>query len=189
MENTALKEPPMMELIEGKVVMMSPRPLTSHNMVLTHISHIFEDYLWDKPCIPFSDGVDVYLDEKNHYIPDVMIVCNRDIIKPEGIYGAPDLVVEVLSPSTAKNDRGPKMRHYAAAGVKEYWIVSPLSRSVEVYLQHDGHFELDDIYTDYPDWELARMTDEERAEVKKQIKVSLYNDLYVNVADVFHKLL
>ena len=189
MENVAFSEPPMMELIEGKVFMMSPRPRPSHNMIISHLTHIFEGYLWHKPCIVFSDGVDVYLDEQNHYIPDVMIVCNRDIIKPDAIYGAPDLVVEVLSPTTAKNDRSAKMRHYAAAGVKEYWIISPLSRSIEVYLQHDGTFELDDIYTDYPDWDLARMTDEERAEVKKQIKVSLYDDLYVNVADVFHKLL
>ena len=117
-----------------------------------------------------------------------MIVCNRDIIKQDAIHGAPDLVVEVLSPTTAKNDRSTKMRHYAAAGVKEYWIISPLSRSIEVYLLHDGTFELDDIYTDYPDWDLARMTDEERAAVKTQIKVSLYDDLYVNVTDVFHKL-
>ncbi len=188
MENAAFSEPPMMELIEGKVFMMSPRPRPSHNIILSHLTRIFENYLWDKPCIVFSDGVDVYLDEQNHYIPDVMIVCNRDIIKQDAIYGAPDLVVAVLSPTTAKNDRSTKMRHYAAAGVKEYWIISPLSRSIEVYLLHDGTFELDDIYTDYPDWDLARMTDEERAAVKTQIKVSLYDDLYVNVADVFHKL-
>ena len=89
MENVAFSEPPMMELIEGKVFMMSPRPQPSHNMIITHITRIFDNYLWDKPCVVFSDGVDVYLDEQNHYIPDVMIVCNRDIIKQDAIHGAP----------------------------------------------------------------------------------------------------
>lgn len=62
-----------------------------------------------------------------------MIVCNRSIIHDDAIYGAPDLVVEVLPPSTTKNDRGPKMRHYAEAGVKEYWIVTPIGKTAESF--------------------------------------------------------
>lgn len=79
--------------------MMSPRPAVNHNRVITNISRIFSTYLRTKRCESFSDGIGVHLAEKNIMIPDV--VCNRDIIKSNGIYGAPDLVVEVLSPSTA----------------------------------------------------------------------------------------
>lgn len=188
MDNLALREPPRIERINGKIVMMSPRPRINHNRVISNINHLFQAYLWDKPCEVFSDGVDVHLDDKNWFIPDVMIVCNHDIIRPDAIHGAPDLVVEVLSPSTASNDRGPKMRSYAKAGVRECWIVSPLSRCVEVYLNHNGTFEFDEAFTDYTDEDLADMSDEDRAKVHMEIKVSLYDDLFVSVRDIFHKL-
>ena len=188
MDNLALKEPPRVERIDGKIVMMSPRPRVSHNRVVRNSSRIFSNYLLGKPCESFSDGVDVHLDDKNWFIPDVMIVCHPDIIKEDAIYGAPDLIVEVLSPSTTKNDRGPKMLAYARAGVKEYWIVSPLAKTVEVYLNHNGKFEIDNAYAQYSEWELEHMSDEDRAEIQNTIKVSLYDDLFVNVADIFYKL-
>ena len=174
-----------METIEGKVVMMSPRPLVVHNVVATNISRIFGNYLRGKTCRAFGDGVDVHLDEENTYVPDVVIVCDRSIVHRDGIYGAPDLVVEVLSPSTSRNDRGAKMRHYAAAGVKEYWIVTPLGKSVEVYLNENDRFELDDIYTEYDEQDLARMDEKERAEVKTEIPVSFYDDFRVSVKEFF----
>ena len=181
-------DPTPMELIDGKVVMMSPRPRPAHNRVLTRIAHIFEGYLEGKPCIPYSDGVDVYLDEKNHFIPDVMIVCNHDIIHEDGIYGAPDLVVEVLSPSTTNYDRGAKLETYGRAGVREYWLVSPLARTVEVYLNHDGKLSFDCAYQDVPDWELERMDEDDRKNVHMEIKVSLYDDLIIPVRDIFYKM-
>ena len=82
-------------------------------------------------------------------------------------------------------DRGAKMRHYAAAGVQEYWIVSPLGRSVEVYYNHNGVFEMQAVYTDYLDWDLAHMDEEERQAVKTEIKVSLYEDFFVSVKEIF----
>ena len=94
------------ELIDGKIIMMSPRPRIAHSRALGNIFREFSIYLKGKKCEAFADGVDVYLDEKNHFIPDVMIICNKDIITDLNIQGAPDLVVEVLSPSTAKNDKG-----------------------------------------------------------------------------------
>ena len=139
--------------------------------------------------MPFADGTDVHLDNENTYIPDAMIVCDRSIIKDDGIYGAPDLVVEVLSPSTMQNDRGPKMRHYAAAGVKEYWIVSPIGQSVEVYYNEGGTFLLDAAYTVYSDWDLERMDDDERQAIRYEIPVSLYKDFRVNVKDVFKDII
>ena len=181
-------DPVPMELIGGKVVMMSPRPRPAHNRVLTRIASIFERYLEGKPCVPYSDGVDVYLDENNHFIPDVMIVCNHDIIHEDGIYGAPDLVVEVLSPSTTNYDRGAKLETYGRAGVREYWLVSPLARTVEVYLNHGGVLTFDCVYEAVPDWELDRMDDDDRKNVHMDLKVSLYDDLIIPVRDIFYKM-
>lgn len=185
MGNLAYSEPPVTELIEGKTYLMSPRPRASHNVVVTNIAAIFRYYLRGKTCRPFSDGLDVHLDKKNVYVPDVMIVCDRSKVHRDGVYGAPDLVVEVLSPSTAQNDRGAKIRHYAAAGVKEYWIVSPIGKSVEVYLNQDGRFELDAMYTVFSDWDLERMDDDERSAIRMEIPVSLYDDFRVSVEEIF----
>ena len=185
MENLAYKEPPVTELIEGKTYLMSPRPRLQHNFVSSNIYHIFATYLHGKTCKAIADGTDLFLDKENHYVPDTMIVCDRSKLKSDGVHGAPDLVVEVLSPSTAQNDRGAKMRHYAAAGVKEYWIVSPIGKSVEVYLNQDGHFELDAMYTIFSNWDLERMDDEERKAIRMEIPVSLYDDFRVSVEEIF----
>ena len=185
MDNLAYKEPPRVELIEGKTYLMSPRPRIDHNRVSLRIFYLFEQYLEGKRCVAFGDGTGVYLDNKNHYIPDAMIVGNRSIIHDDAIYGAPDLVVEVLSPSTASNDRGPKMRQYAKAGVKEYWIVTPIGRSVEVYCNHDGRFELSYVYTDVSEEELSHMDDDDREKLRAEIPVSLYDDFRVKVKDIF----
>ncbi len=80
----------------------------NHNQVANNIFSAFRNYLKEKPCEAFSDGVDVYVTEKDRLIPDIMIVCNKDIIKPDGIHGAPDLIVEVLSQARQKMTRGIK---------------------------------------------------------------------------------
>ena len=187
-ENLAHIDPIPVELIDGKVVMMSPRPRPKHNRVITRISSIFERYLEGKPCIVYSDGVDVHLDEKNSFIPDVMIICSHDIIHEDAIYGAPDLVVEVLSPSTMNYDRGAKLQTYGRSGVREYWIVSPLGRTVEVYLNHGGTLVFDQSYMDVPDWELEKMDEDDRKNIRMEIKVSLYDDLIIPVRDIFYKV-
>lgn len=185
MGNLAYKEPPRVERIEGKTYLMSPRPRGKHNRTAFNIATIFAIYLRGKTCMAFDDGTEVHLDNENTYIPDAMIVCDRSIIKDDGIHGAPDLVVEVLSPSTTKNDRGVKMRHYAQAGVKEYWIVSPQEKTVEVYYNQDGLFEINETYSIYYDWELRQMDEAERAAAKTAIPVSLYDDFSVSLEDVF----
>jgi len=185
MENLAYIDPPMTERIEGKTYLMAPCPRPSHNVIATNILNIFYNYLKGKRCRAFGDNMDVHIDNENVYVPDVMIVCDRSRVHRDGLHGAPDLVVEVLSPSTAHRDRGPKMRHYAAAGTKEYWIVSPFGKSVEVYHNEGGRFELDAMYTDYTDLDLERMNDDDRKEVRWQIPVSLYDDFLVDVKDVF----
>lgn len=179
------------ELIDGKIFMMSPRPRVEHATVCTNIASEFRSYLKGKTCRAFCDGVDVFLDENNRFIPDTMIVCNPDIIKHDGIHGAPDLVVEVLSKTTAKNDRSKKKYTYAKYGVKEYWIVDVWSKSVEVYYNQDNWFVLDNIYYYLTDKEIAEnsnMPDNDIDKIKEytdSIKVSICDNLIVKLKDMF----
>lgn len=105
--NLAYQEEPREELLGGRIYMMSS-PTVNHSQIASNIYYAFRSYLKGKTCRPFNDGVDVYLTENDRVIPDAMIVCNKNIIRLDGIHGAPDLIVEVLSPGTAKNDRGYK---------------------------------------------------------------------------------
>ncbi len=175
------------EKIDGKEYLMSPRPAPGHMTVSTNIHHIFKRFLKGKKCKAFLE-VDVHLDENNTLVPDVLIVCDKNKIKPNGIDGTPDLVVEVLSPATASRDKGIKKVAYERAGVKEYWIVDPASKSIDVYHLQDGRLEFIDAYLVYPDWEWERMNDEQRAAARLSVKVSLYDDLLVDVREVFEDI-
>lgn len=188
MGNTIFKEEPRYEIINGETVMMSPSPATNHNRVSGNIYHVFRTYLKGKRCEAFSDGVDVHFDEKNIVIPDAMIVCNKDIIKGDGIYGAPSLVVEVLSPSTATRDKKDKKALYEKYRVQEYWIVDPTSKSIEVYHLQNDKLELDQVYAVYPDWQWDKMTDEEKSKAVLKLRVSLYDDFVIDVREIFENV-
>jgi len=176
------------ELIGGKPVMMAPRPAIVHSYTASNIYTIFANYLRGKRCTPLGDGVDLYLSETEHYIPDMMVVCDPEKIRRTGVYGAPDLVVEVLSPSSIRYDRGPKMQTYARCGVREYWIVSPGERSVEQYFLQDGRLELHDVFHDYDDDVLEVMSEEDRAAVVTEFRCSLFDDLSIRLEDVFDRV-
>lgn len=186
-DNLAYQEERREELIGGKVVMMAPAS-AEHVYTAGSIYNIFKNYLKGKNCIPFSDGLLVHLTDDNKFVPDMMVVCDRSKIKSDGVHGAPDLVVEVLSPSTAKDDRTRKKEVYEACGVPEYWLVGPTDKSIEVYLLESGKYILHDVYTVRPDWVLAQMTDEERAAVVTEFKCHLYDDLVIRLDDIFGDL-
>ena len=175
------------ELVDGKTVMMSPRPSVNHSQVASNIYYLFAHYLRKKTCRPFADGVDLYLDEDNQFIPDFMVVCDPDKIKPDGVHGAPDLVVEVLSPSTARNDKTRKKDIYARCGVQEYWIVDPSGKSLEIYRTSGSEFMLYDVHALYPDWQLAQMSEEERSALVTHFKCSLFDDLDISIDDIFYR--
>ena len=183
--NLAYQEEPKEELLDGKIYMMSS-PSVNHYQVSLNIVLAFQAYLKGKTCRAFGDGVDVFLTENDRVIPDAMIVCDKSIIRPDGVHGAPDLVVEVLSPSTAKNDKGYKKELYEQSGIKEYWIVDPNVRSIEAYLISDGKYRLDGFYGIFPD--AFGFTDKERAESKKEIRPSLYHDFCIPLEEIFHDL-
>ena len=175
------------ELIDGQLVMMSPRPAWNHNQVSSNIFRLFGNYLYGNKCTPIADGTDLFLDDKNHFVPDFMVVCDPSKIQQDGVHGAPDLVVEVLSPSTAKNDKTTKKETYARCGVKEYWIVGPGDKTIEQYLLSDNRFELQAVYALHPDWQLKQMTEEELAAVPTHFKCSLFDDLDISIEDIFYR--
>jgi len=87
---------------------------------------------------------DVAFDEENLVQPDILFVSTTraGIVTEHGVEGAPDLVVEILSPGTFKTDRNDKMKLYRRSGVPEYWIIDPKSRTIEVYVLQDGEYNL-----------------------------------------------
>lgn len=187
MDNLAYQEEWTEELIDGKVVAMSPAAMR-HVFVAGNIYGIFLKYLDGKTCVPIQDGGLVFLTEKDHFVPDFMIVCDPNKIRDDGVHGAPDLVVEVLSPSTAKIDRTHKKEVYGKCGVREYWIVSPSEKTVEVFRNRDGELVLHDIYTLCAEPFLRRMSEAERAAIVTHFKCSLYDDLEISLFDIFKRI-
>lgn len=185
--NLAYQEAHREELIDGKVVMMSPAA-TNHNRIAGNLFYLFKHYLRGKKCVPFGDGEKVFLTDTDHYVPDFMIVCDREKIKADGVHGIPDLVVEILSPGTGANDRGRKKLVYEQCGVPEYWIVSPKEKSIEVYLLQDNQYVLDNLYTFYSPEELEYLTDKEKTELVTEFKCHLYSDLVIGLYDIFEDL-
>ena len=184
--NLAHQEELRDEMLDGKIVLMSPRPAVNHNRVIGNIFFAFMGYLRGKTCEPFTDGTDVYLTEKDRVVPDVMIICKKEIIKRNGVHGAPDLIVEVLSPGTEKRDRGYKKDLYEESGVREYWLVEPETQTVEVYLLKDKKFVLDDVYRIFPDY--VELSADEQEQYKSEVPVSLYDDFSIPLESIFRNL-
>ena len=185
--NPAYQDEAWEELIDGKTVSMAPAG-TNHVFVSGHIYKLFANYLEGKRCTPIAEGVTVYLTEKDHFVPDFMVVCDPDKIRHDGVHGAPDLAVEVLSPSTAARDKRYKKSVYAQCGVKEYWIVSQRERSVEQYVLSGGTLELQDVYTEYPDYMLEKMSEAEKASLVTEFRCTLFEDLSLKLQDIFYRV-
>ena len=188
-DNLAYKYPLREELINGKLVAMSPSPAWNHVAIAGNIYRLLGNYLEGRKCTAIPGGFDLHLTKDNIFIPDVMVVCDRKKIRGNGVFGAPDLVVEVLSPSTANHDRGHKKEIYAKCGVREYWIVSPFDKAIEVYHNSGSEFVLHHVYSIYPDWMLEQMSDDERTNVQTHFKCSLFDDLEISLDKIFNDLL
>ena len=132
----ALPEDQRVELIDGYFYEMLA-PTFGHQTIGGEIYRQVANYIMDKggSCRPFIAPVDVQLDcdERTMVQPDVGIVCDPSKIKRFGIYGAPDFLVEVISPSTKKKDYTKKLAKYMEAGVREYWILDPYQKRLLVY--------------------------------------------------------
>ncbi len=132
------------QLIGGKLV-MTPSPSTLHQFILVRLLGYFLDYQSkEKAGVVLVSPLDVYFDHEETYQPDIVFISKErlNIIERNKINGAPDLVVEVLSPSTAYYDLRKKYKVYERHGVKEYWIVDPEEETVEIYVVKEGRFTL-----------------------------------------------
>ena len=137
------------ELIDGVIYkLVAPTPI--HQMLCTQITYTLLNYVKEKKgnCLVFGTAPNVEIDgsEKDGgntvVLPDVVVLCDRDKLERRSLEGAPDFVVEILSPSTQKKDKTLKLQKYLSAGVCEYWIVDPKKKNIVVYA-NDGEDDYD----------------------------------------------
>jgi len=134
------------EIIGGEAFAMTPAPSTRHQKIVRRLTRLLDAHFAGHTCEAYVAPVDVKLSEEDVVQPDLLVVCEKDRIKPTHIEGAPTLVVEVLSPSTAVFDRVRKLRLYAASGVQEVWLVTPYPHTVEVFALDGDEYRLAGVY-------------------------------------------
>ena len=145
------------ELIEGILYNMAPAPGERHQGVSSELHLEFGNYLRGKKCKVYHAPFDVAFPEKeetfetatNVVQPDMVIICDKEKITSRGCLGAPDLVVEILSPGTASHDLKDKRRLYQKFGVKEYWIVDPIYKTIQIYkINKEGRYGFPETYAE-----------------------------------------
>lgn len=136
------------ELIDGEAFAMSPAPTISHQTLVLDMARQIADVLDGAPCRALIAPVDVLLptpdeaDDQTTTVvqPDILVVCDPKKITDRNVRGAPDWIIEVLSPATARHDHLTKRALYERAGVREYWLVHPVDRVITVYVLKDGQY-------------------------------------------------
>lgn len=136
------------ELIKGKVMLMSPAPNTQHQRISTNLLYGFINYFHKKPCQVFHAPFDVKLYNRNKSIltnkevynvvqPDLCVICDKTKITHRGCDGAPEFIIEILSKGNSKKEIEFKYQLYAENGVKEYWLVYPYEQSINQFLLNE----------------------------------------------------
>ena len=142
------------ELIEGEAYNMSPAPGTTHQTVSGEVFRIIANYLDDKPCRVFAAPFDIFLPEKDEpedeistiVQPDIVVLCDDEKLSEKGITGPPDIVIEILSPSSMTRDQITKRDLYEKRGVKEYWIIDPAGKIVWKYSLSNGEYGKPEVF-------------------------------------------
>ncbi|MBU0763401.1 MAG: Uma2 family endonuclease [Bacteroidetes bacterium] len=165
------------EIIHGLAYAMSPAPNTRHQFISGNIHGEFFYYLKGKKCRVFAAPFDIRLstekaDEESIFTvvqPDISIFCDMSKLDDRGAIGAPDLIVEILSPSTAEKDLNIKLLLYQEYAVKEYWIADPAKETMSVYkLDQLGRYKLVKIYTK-----------------EEKVTVGIFPELVIDLKEVF----
>ncbi|MCF2489830.1 Uma2 family endonuclease [Dyadobacter sp. CY347] len=140
------------ELIKGKIFKMSPAPNLTHQRISTQLQGAIFNFLGNQSCDLFSAPFDVRLHSLSKSIvansdiytvvqPDLCVVCDKSKLDERGCLGAPDLVIEILSPGNSRKEMDDKFELYQESGVREYWLVEPVECAVFVYVRNDtGEF-------------------------------------------------
>lgn len=136
------------QLIDGEAITLMP-PIPKHQAIVGEILFLLITIARKLGGKAFTSPIEVYLDEYNIFEPDVLYLTpdSQCVIEEKRLRGAPELVVEVLSPSTAKYDRQEKYIAYEKHGVHEYWIVDPAHDTLEIWVNKDGTFERRGVYS------------------------------------------
>lgn len=156
------------ELINGKLYAVAP-PSYVHQKLVSAFTVVFANYIHSKggscDVIPAPFAVNLNADDKTYVEPDISIICDRSKLSDRGCEGAPDFIIEVVSPSSRKMDYSTKNTLYSDAGVREYWIVDPLKERTTIY-----HYEEDAAPTIIP--------------FDQTIPVGIYCDLHITISDL-----
>lgn len=130
-----LEEGLLAQLIDGELI-MSPAPTTEHQRIIKKLTFLLEAKLEGEA---YFAPVDLFINENTVLQPDLVFISpkNKGLISQRGIEGAPDIVMEVISPSNSFIDRNTKKQKYLAIGVQEYWIVDPGNQTLEIYTPKD----------------------------------------------------
>ena len=167
-----------LELIKGKIFKMSPAPARRHQEVSAKLFYHLMDYLKDQSCDIYTAPFDVRFpksqgDENTFTVvqPDICIICDKNKLDDRGCVGAPDMIIEILSPATSAKDATVKFDLYEEQGVKEYWMVSPGENLLDVFLlDENGKYRWVKKYTE-----------------NDKVKVNIFDDLYIDMAEVFRE--
>ena len=131
------------ELIEGVPYLMSA-PNRRHQEILGDLFFLFRTFLKDKQCKVYFAPFDVRLNAEtfdNTVVqPDLIIICDHSILNDAGVKGVPDMVVEILSPSNPRHDLITKFKAYLKAGIREYWIIDPIAKTLAVHILKDDNY-------------------------------------------------
>ncbi len=156
------------ELIDGQIYDMAP-PSYLHQKLVMELSATIRDYIKSHggPCevLPAPFAVFLNQDDHNYVEPDVSVICDPNRINDRGYNGAPDFIIEIVSPSSQRMDYLTKLFKYRTAGVREYWIVNPMKETVQTYL-----------FGDIEDFNQYSFDDE--------IPVGIYDNLKICIADL-----
>lgn len=155
------------ELIDGQIYYQAA-PSRIHQTILSELHTVINNYIKSKKgscrVYPAPFAVKLFNDGKNIVEPDLSIICDRSKLTDRGCTGAPDWIIEIISPSTSSHDYVRKLNLYLNAGVKEYWIIDPYNEKVFVYCLEQIDFRVE-TYTFH-----------------SNIKVNIYDDLYINLS-------
>ncbi len=168
------------ELIKGWLYKMSPAPKRIHQKISAHLIARIDQIFKDKPCDYYAAPFDVRLKKQQDdpkamdtvVQPDISIICDRNKLDDSGCNGAPDLIMEILSETTAKKDYNEKFNLYEENGVKEYWIVNPATLTLEIYFLTDNSI-----------YQLYGLFDKKNNDDK--VTGQLFPDLEISLKEVF----
>ena len=164
------------ELIQGIPYCMSPAPSRMHQEISRNLFVKFANYLDGKQCKVYYSPFDVRIpiegasDDNiiNVVQPDIVVICDKNKLDDKGCIGSPDLIIEIISPSTAKKDLNEKFSLYEQAGVTEYWVVYPYEKIIFIYSLVNGKYNEGIEY-----------------DVSKSIAVGIFDKLSIDLKDIF----